>query len=60
MDKPSHPQVFRSWKVERLKQRQQQPKKTRTKVHDRTERRVPNPDRGSRYPLDTKIPRPPC
>jgi len=23
MDKPRHPQVFRSWKVERLKQRQQ-------------------------------------
>ncbi|MGQ9633122.1 MAG: hypothetical protein ACUVXB_02655 [Bryobacteraceae bacterium] len=27
MDKPHHPQVFRSWKVERLKQRQQQAKK---------------------------------
>ncbi len=26
MDKPRHPQVFRSWKVERLKQREQQTK----------------------------------
>lgn len=27
MDKPRHPQVFRSWKVERLKRSQQQAKK---------------------------------
>ena len=27
MDKPRHPQVFRAWKVERLKQREQ-PAKT--------------------------------
>ena len=26
MDKPRHPQVFRSWKVERLKQRREQTK----------------------------------
>jgi hypothetical protein len=26
MDKPRHPQVFRSWKVERLKQREKQAK----------------------------------
>lgn len=31
MDKPRHPQVFRSWKVERLKQRQQQPRTAQRK-----------------------------
>lgn len=27
MDKPRHPQVFRSWKVERLKQKQREARK---------------------------------
>lgn len=28
MDKPRHTQVFRSWKVERLKQKQREARKT--------------------------------
>jgi hypothetical protein len=39
MDKPRNPQVFRSWKVERLKQRDQDRKKSASRKGGRTQRK---------------------